>query len=271
MAARLHRHLSRTSTPGRLAFGIVLVVLCILVIPTVVRASARSPITPSSAPPVPVSPAGAVDGATRTPTKGAYLGPASAPKIALVGDSLLFAAGWWTTTYLDKAGYQVWLNGDVGKTVADRAPKLDEMLASKPDVVVIELGTNDVGQASREVTRARQDEALERVLANARAALDRAAAVPCVVWVTPSAHVNVAEVAVGGAEMHNRLAAKYTAAIDAEAQQRHPNVVVADWSAWSAGHPEWFEADGIHSNTIQAGQRGMADLITQSVQQCRRP
>jgi len=259
MPHRPHRQFSRTSTTGRIAFGLVMAALLLVVAPTVVRAAVK----PSTAPSVRDSP----DAAART--KGAYLGAAGAPKVALVGDSLLFGAGWWTTHDLNQSGYQVWTDGDIGKTVADRKPKLLEMLASKPDVLVIELGTNDTGHAAREATPAQRDEALARELDVARTALDAARDVPCVVWVTPSAHVTQAVDAVGGADAHNRLAAKYTAAINDVAPRDHPNVTVADWSTWSASHPAWFDADGIHSNGAEAGQRGMADLITQTVRHCR--
>ncbi len=271
----------RTSTSGRIAFGAVLVAVAVVVAPTVVRAAAKpspraivSDASGAARPAAgPAEPAGAEEPVPRpegapVAQKGAYVGEASAPKVALVGDSLLFAAGWWTTHDLTELGYQAWTNGVIGQTVADRMPKLRQMLASDPDVVVIELGTNDAGHASREVTQERQDQALEAELASTREALDLVRDVPCVVWVTPSSHVRIAPEAVGGAEMHNRLAAKYTAAVNDEVERNHPNVIVADWSTWSASHPEWFDADGIHSNAVEAGQRGMAALITTSVQQC---
>jgi lysophospholipase L1-like esterase len=284
MPALRSPRLSPTSTSGRIAFGAVVIAVLVTVAPTVVRAAAKpAPVIAGASAPSPAAdpaagsgtadpadtgPAAGSGAGAVQPQKGAYVGEPSATKVALVGDSLLFAAGWWTTHDLTERGYQAWTNGVIGHTGADRLPKLRQMLASEPDILVIELGTNDAGRASREVTQARQDEALASEMASTRTALDLVRHVPCVVWVTPSSHVLVAPEAVGGAEMHNRLAAKYTAAVNDEVERNHPNVIVADWSTWSASHPEWFDADGIHSNAVQAGQRGMADLITSTVEQC---
>jgi hypothetical protein len=44
---------------------------------------------------------------------------------------------------------------------------------------------------------------------------------------------------------------------------RHPGAVLADWYAASAGHPEWFGADGYHLQP--AGARALAALIAGAV------
>jgi hypothetical protein len=58
-------------------------------------------------------------------------------------------------------------------------------------------------------------------------------------------------------------------AVNAElraAATRHPTlVVVADWEAASAGHPEWFGPDGIHISGNPAGAAAYAATIASAL------
>lgn len=50
------------------------------------------------------------------------------------------------------------------------------------------------------------------------------------------------------------------------AAARHPGrVVIADWEAASAGHPEWFARDGIHIAGNQAGAHAYAAVIAEAL------
>lgn len=59
---------------------------------------------------------------------------------------------------------------------------------------------------------------------------------------------------------------KYYVAHNAElerARGRHPNLVVLDWNAYSAGRTSWFEADGIH--LTKAGGKALAEYLRDMV------
>ena len=54
---------------------------------------------------------------------------------------------------------------------------------------------------------------------------------------------------VGGNAVQNRV-------IEA-APRRWPQLVIADWGAYSAGHVDWFNPDGIHPTPLGAAGLGV--------------
>jgi len=50
------------------------------------------------------------------------------------------------------------------------------------------------------------------------------------------------------------------------AAPRYPNVQIVDWYATSAGHGDWFQADGTHFRTSSGpGANAYADLLVGSI------
>jgi hypothetical protein len=49
----------------------------------------------------------------------------------------------------------------------------------------------------------------------------------------------------------------------AAAAQKHPELTVIDWNAYSRSHPDWFQGDGVH--LLRAGADAMATLVHRSL------
>src|SRR5207237_2628613 len=50
------------------------------------------------------------------------------------------------------------------------------------------------------------------------------------------------------------------------AATRYPTVQIVDWYTYSAGHSDWFQADGTHFRTSSGpGANGYADLLVGSI------
>ena len=72
----------------------------------------------------------------------AYSGTTTGPKVAAIGDSIVFVAGGTISAALADR-YQSWIVGIPGYTIGNAVPALDQQLATAPDDVVANLGTDD--------------------------------------------------------------------------------------------------------------------------------
>jgi lysophospholipase L1-like esterase len=158
----------------------------------------------------------------------------SPPEVALVGDSLLNEA---TDEAEAASDEDVTIRSFPGITVAQGAGLVDEAVATDPDVLVVELGTNDA--------MGRTD------LGSIDAVLDSAGGVECVVWVT------VAERHEGAREINAHLA---------EQADARDNLRLVRWDQEVADHPEWYVQDGIHHT--EAGQVAFAEAISAGIEDC---
>lgn len=164
--------------------------------------------------------------------------PAGRSSVYLLGDSVF--AGLSIGTALDglRATYDVTLDAKVCRrtvspscTASGQTPDtgVETMRAhrgSLGDVLVVGLGYND--------DETRFDVAIDALMAEAEAQH-----VPRVMWLT----------------MRSDRYAAANAALRA-AQARHASLLVVDWDAASAGHDDWFAADGLH-----LGSRGRTGLV----------
>jgi lysophospholipase L1-like esterase len=125
-----------------------------------------------------------------------------------------------------------------GITIGNALPLVEEAVDESPDVVVVELGTNDVLQQTD--FRPAVD-----------AMLDATADVPCVAWVrvaVPSLHT---------VEINQYL--------DEQARARD-NLHIVAWDDVAVLHPDWYVPDGIHHN--DAGKEGFAGAIADGIGDC---
>jgi hypothetical protein len=82
-------------------------------------------------------------------TTGCYRGNAAGPRVAIVGDSIMFLtdliSGRLAPALADAYAFDV--AATPAKRIDEMQPELDRLLAARPDDVVIDLGTNDMGQS----------------------------------------------------------------------------------------------------------------------------
>lgn len=134
------------------------------------------------------------------------------PDASMIGDSILDGARDALPVVLPR--WRITLDAEIGRTSSGGLSLIAQAAASAPEVVVVELGTND------------EDPAVFR--ANAEAMLSALAPVPLVLWVVP--HSPATQVPAISQELR-------------EAVALHPNAAVADWDAFA---PEEALADGVH-------------------------
>ena len=103
--------------------------------------------------------------------------------------------------------------------------------------VIVEVGNNDVSSTYG----LHMEEALAGL---------RAAGVQHVLWTT----LHTTDAHLGSRTMNAAIAAAAAA---------HPEVTVVDWNARAAGHPEWFQADGVH--LAGGGARALAQLFHETL------
>lgn len=161
-----------------------------------------------------------------------YEGPAKAPKVAVVGDSITA----WSTPEIKAslADYQRSVQGIPSINIVDARERLVQpAVATDPDVLVVELGLNQAidGWDSSDLP------ALEGVLKD----LDRA---QCVVWVihyplTPSYYDHV-----GPGTMFDRTKA-FEASLD-KRLPKHPNQHKVNFGVEARSHTGWYDDDRMH-------------------------
>jgi hypothetical protein len=131
----------------------------------------------------------------------------------LIGDSILDGASDAVMEALPR--WELSVDAEAGRTAAGGMAPAASAAASAPDVVVLELGTNDADPAAFRSAAGSMSEAL--------------ADVPLVVWVVPRSP-KVSTAAIGDALR--------------EVAAAHPNTTTADWAAEAP--VDAFSADGVH-------------------------
>jgi lysophospholipase L1-like esterase len=180
-------------------------------------------------------------GGSRADESSKYEGRAGGPKVAIVGDSI---------TELSRArivealtdDQRVRIDASTGYTIAQMTPEIRRQVATRPDVVVVNLGTNDM---DLENPRWRRD--VDRML-------DLVAEVPCVELVTVHDGVHDPVGANVGTSINARLG-------EVAAARRSFHLI--DWNTAVRERPGLVVADGIHPTA--AGQRFLADAIRDAI------
>ena len=160
------------------------------------------------------------------------------PSAAVVGDSLTADA---TQEIEATVEPPVDIDGVPGATIEASLARIQLVARRRPEVVIVALGTNDGFFGAPDPGGA------------ARQALDALDEVSCVRWI-------------GVAAVHDEPALVNVPI--AEAVASHDNAAFVNWAEVAAGHPGWFQPDGIHHT--ERGQRAFADAIDEAVEDCRR-
>lgn len=192
------------------------------------------------------------------------------PRVAVMGDSLTAQSSWAIDRTLGAAGFDASVVGVNAATIDDLEPEIRSYVGySGADVMVIALGTNNAVDASPDATRHisinRTKDDLHRVAGHALesdASSAFALSVKCLVWVTINDRAPFLDL--------DKHAPAVNQAIRDEADRRTREghqMLVADWTARSQGHPEWFVTDGVH--LTDHGQDAYGGLIRETVQRCQ--
>lgn len=167
-----------------------------------------------------------------------YEGPAGTPTLFLVGDSIMEQSLPTLEPHLQQA-HQTAHWAVEGASTEDNEDAIAYMSNEHPmDRIVINQGSNDIVQYSVST-------AYSAMLRTINSIPDDT----CIVWVgvketdvTPFYHANWLQKA---RSINIWL-------------KSHPDVVFLDWEKVSAGHPTWFQADGLHlsaaGQTVYNGQ-----------------
>ena len=166
------------------------------------------------------------------------------PGVVVVGDSLLAQSRGRLQGELERDGWTTTIDGRSGSTIQgyprdfDWPARVHDLVTvARPDVVVVELGTNGCDCAN-------PDAAVDRVM---RAIGD----VDLVMWVTVRDHPS-----------HPERAGEMNSAILANSL-RWPNLRLVDLGSEFRGHSDWLTGDGVHFT--DAGQIAFARLVTAAI------
>jgi lysophospholipase L1-like esterase len=175
--------------------------------------------------------------ATTTPSRSAAA-PIPAPvvrgdRVLLVGDSLLWQSTDPVTAALRAERWEPTIAAAPATTIGAWAPKMARLVADhRPDVVVVELGTNNCTAECPHLA----------------AVIDRL--MRSVPRTTPVHWLNV--------QAQPTYPAHPESVNDAlaQARDRWPNLTLVDMSARFRNHPEWHQPDGLHFSAAGSDQLG---------------
>lgn len=198
-----------------------------------------------------------------------------APEVFLVGDSISDGAGQSIDATFERQGWHHYRVAIGGQSVADmQAYIISGAQLRKPDVMVIELGTNDMGgvelddantgTVDAEARQRGYDDALDQLDTALRNMHD----VPCVVWLDVA---DWSDLDFGPAGHYNlqTWAPRYNAALR-ERQAHHPNLHVVSYAeqirargtAWMDDN--FDEGWRIHPTT-SSGRQAVADIMVDGI------
>jgi lysophospholipase L1-like esterase len=174
-------------------------------------------------------------------------------RVAVIGDSITAHATTRVQAELNAAGYAYSVLGTPSINMRDaRKPLVQAAVATRPDVLVVELGINSArdGWTSGDITD------MVRILGDV-------ASVPCVVWVIPDAldHSYYDNQGTSAPTLHGRIL-QFKASLDKRVGT-YPNVHVAYWGDVERTHPEWYNGDGLHHS--DAGKRAYGRYVRAQV------
>ena len=173
-------------------------------------------------------------------------------RVLVIGDSILNFSQTDVSNALAVSGWQPVVDGRSGGTIEewDALVGPDASLA-RPDVAVVELGTNDCNNTCDDLGSA-IDGIVEQLIEHGAGA---------VLWLNVQ---TVRSPPIPGAPLYPVHADYVNYAIE-QAAVRWPQMQVVDFSSVSAEHPEWHIADGFHPNAL--GEQALAFLISATLHQ----
>jgi len=169
----------------------------------------------------------------------ATVGPFVPRKVIIVGDSISVAS---ETAYRDALPLdQLDVVATSGIRLGAQRDAIDLAVATNPDVLVIELGTNDVPVGESDLL-----DQVDEVLAET-------AALPCVRWVTVFVPDHEEEVAALNDHLH-------------QAAESQANLELIDWFQMYQDDPGLMSGDGLHPNAD--GSAALAKAVAESTTTC---
>jgi GDSL-like Lipase/Acylhydrolase family len=161
-------------------------------------------------------------------------------RVLLVGDSLLWQSMPPVASALQSGGWDPTIRAAPGTTIGAWTPKMSDFVAeTRPDVVVVELGTNNCTAECPNLAGV-----IDRLMRGIPGS-------------TPVYWLNVQSQP--GYPAHPESVNDALAA----ALRRWSNLELVDLSARLRNHPEWHQADGLHLSA--AGSAQLAGLIAESL------
>ncbi len=162
-------------------------------------------------------------------------------KVLLVGDSLMNGSRAAVTFTLSQDGWDTDIEAIGGTTITYWSERIPYLVAlQQPDVVVIELGTNDCAPTECPVLAPYIDEIMRSIPASTP-----------VLWLTIQEKILLA------------TKRKYINNEIESAFARWPNLRLVDYERTIENHPEYHTADGLHLN--DAGQQLLANLLREAL------
>ncbi len=169
---------------------------------------------------------------------------AGGPKVLLIGDSLLNGSREQVTSTLSAEGWIPTIEAEGGTTITYWADRVQFFQAfDQPDIVVIELGTNDCSIVECFPLGPYIDQIMSSVPSS-----------NVVMWL--NVQEDVPPPFDSDRDFVNRALT--------EADQRWPNMYLVDLNGHVAGHPEWHNPDGLHFN--DAGKQEFARFLADELE-----
>jgi lysophospholipase L1-like esterase len=161
-------------------------------------------------------------------------------RVLVIGDSLTWQSGPQVTAALEARGWEPTVRAEAGTTIGDWADRVGPLIVEHdPDVLVVELGTNNCTAACPHIGRV-----IDRLLRAVPRTLP-------VVWLDVQAQPSYPA---HPESVNDALTA---------AAERWPNVTLVGLSARFRNHPDWHVPDGLHFTA--AGSAELGRFIAESL------
>jgi lysophospholipase L1-like esterase len=168
-------------------------------------------------------------------------------RVLVIGDSLLNLSRGAVSDALAADGWQAVIDARPGLSIEDLEPLVGpDATIARPNVAVVELGTNDCDTTCNDLGSA-IDDVMEQLVDNGAGA---------VLWL--NTQTTATQIHPGSPRVYPAHADYVNYAIE-QAAVRWPQMEVVDLRDLLDPHPEWHLADGLHPNPI--GQQAIASLV----------
>jgi hypothetical protein len=184
-------------------------------------------------------------------TATASNGGATGSRVLVIGDSILHLSQPDVTAALSAEGWQPVVDGRPGLSIETFEPIVaSDAAIARPDVAVVELGTNDCDTTCDNLGPA-IDTVMDQLVSHGARA---------VYWL--NVQTAPTRLLPGPPRVYPAHADYVNYAIE-QAAVRWPQMKVVDFRDLFDQHPEWHLADGLHPNAI--GQQELATLIAATI------
>jgi hypothetical protein len=171
----------------------------------------------------------------------------SGDRVLVIGDSILHLSATDVTQALTGAGWQPVVDGRPGLSIEAWEPLVGpDASIARPNIAVVELGTNDCDTTCNDLSPA-IDDIVEQLIEHGAGA---------VLWL--NVQTGPTTIHPGPPRVYPAHADYVTYALE-QAAVRWPQLQIVDLRDFFGPHPAWHLSDGLHPNAI--GQQELASLI----------